>query len=28
MDGISGYGSWDDILKGEIKREAYQAIID
>jgi len=28
MDAISGYGSWDDILKGEIKREAYQDIID
>lgn len=28
MDAISGYGSWDDILKGEIKREAYQNIID
>lgn len=28
MDDISGYNGWDDLLKGEIKRDAYQAIMD
>lgn len=28
MDAISGYDSWDDVLMGEIKQEAYNNIIN